>query len=492
MRRGASLSIALAVAGCAEGASQTTLVVRAPIPVSGPSPAVGILAGADVAPILTERTPINLVRVLEMAGETPNIVRFAKQKVAEADAELHRRQADVILPTVRLVNELEVHEGAIQFQQTASFASTGRRDFLGIRVLKDWNIYADYQELTARARDRDADREQLGSVELTSVQDGAEAYFSLQESQAAVSIAREALARAKEFLGVAAAQERERLGLAVDRLKAESEVAKREEIELAAEETFRVASATLATFLRLDPTVLFFSDESAVRPVTFIPPNTNVDALIQSAYATRPDIREERDRVDARRHMLKGSQIGPFIPHIVAGLFGYGGGGLGFELQGPDTTDPRPRADYYVGVQWELVGAGLADYFHAQSDGAQLGTAVVQEQDKREHVARQIIEAHQAVRSRYLAIEAARRELAATEEAWTIALKRLEEGVGLAVDVLAANEARTTAATHLVNAISLYNKNQFRLLARMGERPDIRQLVEHAGPEPSPTPSAAQ
>jgi outer membrane protein TolC len=442
---------------------------------SGSTPAIGILEGADVSPILRDRAPIGLARVLELAGETPNLVRFAQEKVAEADAELHRRQAEVVLPTVRLVNEFEIHQGASQVQLSDRFASTGRRDFLGLRVLKDWNLYGNYEELTARALDRDAEREQLGSVKLTSVQDGAEGYFDLQQAQAGVAIAREALARAKEFLGVTTALERETLGLTVDRLQAESEVAKRDEMALAAEEHFRVASATLATFLRLDPTILFFSDEAAVHPVTFISPDTNVDVLIKAAYETRPDLREERDRIESRKHQLRGAEIAPFVPHLVVGLYGRDGG-LGFEFRGADFSDPRPRADYYVGLQWELVGGGVADYFHSRADQSQLGTAVVHQQDKSEHVARQIIEAHQAIRSRFLAIEAARREVAATEEAWTIALKRLQQGVGLAVDVLAANEARTVAATRLVDAISLYNKNQFRLLARMGERPDVREF----------------
>ncbi|HZU84842.1 MAG TPA: TolC family protein, partial [Polyangiaceae bacterium] len=214
--------------------------------------------------------------------------------------------------------------------------------------------------------------------------------------------------------------------------------------------------------------------------VTFIAPDSDVDALIASAYKTRPDIREERDRVEARRHELRGAEIAPLLPHLVVGLAG-NGGGLGFELPGADPNDLRPRADYYVGVQWELVGAGLGDHFHARADEARLKTAIVHEQDKSEHVARQIIEAHQAVRSRALAIEAAKREVAATEEAWSIAMKRLEQGVGLAVDVLAANEARAVAATRLVDAISLYNKNQFRLLARMGERPDVRDFGAAAG-----------
>jgi hypothetical protein len=61
-------------------------------------------------------------------------------------------------------------------------------------------------------------------------------------------------------------------------------------------------------------------------------------------------------------------------------------------------------------------------------------------------------------------------------------MKRLEQGVGISFDVLAANEARTTAATRLVDAITHYNKNQFKLLARMGERPDVRDF----GAAPSP------
>jgi outer membrane protein TolC len=479
LRSRAAIAVVAAAAtaigtGCAEP-QRVPLTARAPTPLPGPAPAVGILAGADVTPILRARAPISIGRVLDLAADKPNIVRFAKRKLAESDADLHEREAEALLPTIRILNEFQVHDGPIQVQQSPSFASTGKRDFLGLRVLKDWNIFGAYEELTARSLDRDADRENLGSVQLTSLEDGAEGYFDLQQAQAGVAIAREALARANEFLTVAGALEREKLGLTVDRLQAESEVARRNERSIAAEETFRVASATLATFLRLDPTVLLYSDEAAVHPITFIPPQTDVDVLIKSAYATRPDIREQRDRVQSREHQLSGAAISPFVPHVVLGLAG-NDGGLGFEFPGASLGDPHFRADYYVGLEWEIVGGGVADYFHAQRDKAQLGTAMVAENDRNEHVARQIIEAHQAVRSRWLAIEAARREVAATEEAWTIALQRLRQGLGIAAEVLAANEARTLATTRLVDAISHYNKNQFKLLARMGERPDLRDF----------------
>jgi outer membrane protein TolC len=445
------------------------------------APAVAILGGADVAPILRARAPINLAAVLDLARDKPNLVRFAKARLALSDAELHQRQAEVILPTLQLVDEFEVHRGPMQLLQSSSFASSGRRDFLGLRVIKDWNVLAAYEELSARSLDRDADREHLGSVTLTSVEDGAESYFDLQQAQAEVAIARESLARAKEFLGMTTALEREKVGLTVDRLQAESEVAKRDEMLLAAEEHFRVASATLATFLRLDATILLFSDEDAVRPVTFIPPDTDVDGLIRSAYRTRPDLREERDRVEARKRELTEAQVAPFVPHVVVGLSG-NEGGLGYEFPSANLNDPHGRADYYVGLHWDLVGAGAGDYFRAQANDARLAAAAVHLDDTGEHVARQIIEAHQAIRSRYLAIEAARREVAATAEAWTIALKRLEQGVGISFDVLIANEARTVAATRLVDAITHYNKNQFKLLARMGEKPDLRDFAPTATP----------
>jgi outer membrane protein TolC len=433
---------------------------------------VGILAGADVSPILRYRAPIDLGRTLELSGETPNIVRFAKARAAQAEAEFHEKQATVILPTLHILNELEIHEGAIQLQQTSDFARTGRRDFLGLRVIKDWNLLTNYEDLAAKALERDAQRHDLASVQISSFADGAEAYFSLQQAQADVGIARDALARAKEFLGIASALEREKLGLTVDRLQADAEVARRSEREVAAEESFRDASAALATFLRLDPTVLFYSEDATVTPVTFIPPETSVDQLIASAYETRPDVRAEDERVRARQHETSAAEVGPFVPHLVLGLIGHEGG-LGFEMPGADFSSPKARADYYVGIQWELTGAGLGDYYHAEVEDSLRTAARVHLDDKREHVANEIIQAHQAIRSRFLAIESAKREVAATEEAWTIAKKRLEQGIGLAVDVLAAIEAHTVASTHLVDAITQYNKNQFRLLARLGEKPSL-------------------
>src|SRR5581483_806356 len=111
------------------------------------------------------------------------------------------------------------------------------------------------------------------------------------------------------------------------------------------------------------------------------------------------------------------------------------------------------------------------DLAHARETGARLRAEKVLEDDARERVAADVLEALEVVRSRSAAIDVAGDELRAAEEARRIARKRLEQGTGLAVDVITADEARTRAASHLVAAITSYNAAQYRLLARLGERP---------------------
>jgi outer membrane protein TolC len=435
-------------------------------------PRIAAVSSATPAPILSGQVPIDLPTVLELAGERPNAIRLARERLHEAEAKVEKATAD-FLPTVMLGGLFQQHFGNTQRIEGEFIEVNKQRLFLGGAALLTLDPATDIFNLLAAQQRRQTAEDEIETVSQDRGLAAAEAYFELVGAQAALAIARDQLEHARAFAELARARERRAVGLRVDTLRAEAEVSNGQLAVIAAEERFRVASARLATLLRLDARITLFTAEDRVHPLTFFAADASVDRLIDTALETRPDLRAQEGRVAAADREHDGAVFGPLLPKIFAGsgplLPLAQGGGIGVE--GPNFGDLKEREDYFVGAFFIFSGFGLGDLAEAHRLDAKLRAERVVADDLREQVIREVIESHEAVRSRRAAIDVAEEELRAADESRAITTKRLEQGAGLAVEVLAAEEVRTRAATHLVDAVVGYNKSQYRLLVRIGRRP---------------------
>lgn len=411
---------------------------------------------------------IDLAAVLERAGAAPNAVRLVRERLAEADAVADRAGA-ALLPSLTLGGAGGWHRGTIQDTSGVFLEEVERqRVFLGANgeVTLDLRRVFDWSAAGRRADAAGADEEAV--LQATAI-DAAAAYYDLTGAQGRLAIARDALEHAEAVRGVAAAREARQLGLRLDRVRAEARAADTRQDEIAARELKRVASARLATLLRLDATVLLESAERQIRPVTFVSDEVPIEALIAHALAQRPDLRAQDLRAQAADDEATGATWGPLVPRVSAGVGAPGFFGAGAE--GDNFGSLRDREDYYVIVGWTFEGFGLGDVARARSAAARARAEATQADAVRDRVALEVIEAREASRSARAAIDAARQGLAAADEARDLARARLEQGTGLALDVFQAQADRTRAAMRLVDAVVRYNQAQLRLLQRLGERP---------------------
>ncbi len=464
----AALLVTIAfLVGCADAPTRAPGRSRAPVANAERAPSTAAVASATASSIGTATVPIDLPTVLRLAGEKPNAIRVAQERVAEADAQVDAAFAES-LPSLAVGERLLRHNGIIQ-ETPGQFLETTRQSLFGgvtgeLVLDVGGRVFAFLRE---RQR-RDAATEDLESVTQERILKAAENYFALVGAQAEVAIAQDALAHARGFQELAASRERNKVGLRVDTLRADAQVADARQQVIVAEERARISSIRLATVLRLDATVTLRTAETEVRPITFVSPETPADVLVSSALANHPDLLVADRRVKAADLDDDAAHFGPFIPTFRAGLGGLNGG-LGFD--GPRWGSLRDREDYYAGVELRFTGLGFGEYARAKAASARLRAEKVRADDVRERVIADVLEAREVMRARNAAIEVALDELRAADEARKIAQKRLEQGTGLGIDVLAAEEARTRAATHVAESIVGYNTAQYQLVARIGERP---------------------
>ncbi len=416
--------------------------------------------------------PVDLPTVLELAGERPNVVRLARERLEIAAAQTDRAFASS-LPTIALVGGYFRHTGIIQEVQGPFIEVTKQQVALAASAYLELDLAEGILGWRA-ARDRErASAEDVAAARQDATLSAALGYYDLVGAQATVAIAHDALSAAEGFLDLTRAREANALGLYVDVLRAQAQVAGARQALIAAEEGVRTASARLATLLRLDPTVTLVSAEPELRALTLVDPRAPVAALISQAVEDRPDLRARSAWLEGAAADADAARYAPFLPSLVvstgASPLGGQGGGLGW--QGPNFGNLEDRADVIVALVWSFPGLGLGDWARAREAEGRLRAARIAEDDLRERIVGEVVISHAEVQSRWAAIVVAQDEVRAAAEALAITVRRFEEGTGLAVDVLVAHEARTRAQSHLAATIVAYDQAQYRLLRSLGRQP---------------------
>jgi outer membrane protein TolC len=256
------------------------------------------------------------------------------------------------------------------------------------------------------------------------------------------------LSRDRESLGV---------GLKVDVLRAEAQLAQDEGLRFQAQKEFRDASVKLALALKVDPSVTLFPLEPAVKQLTAIPIATPLDDLLNRAAVQRQEVKELALRVEAAEDQhtaLWWKALGP----KVVGTVEESAIGRSFDLGN--------RQIYGGFIGWTLSPSSIGEI---QAARARVDQTKIQAERVLESVKAEVIQARESVLTAQEQIEAAHRGVQAAEAALTLSQVRLEGGVGLTLEVLEAQQALTTARTALVGAIEQYNKAQADLLRAIGE-----------------------
>lgn len=403
-----------------------------------------------------EKLPIDLATALRLATANNLEVMEARARVQEAGGEKNRALAE-FFPAVSYSFTARKIDGRIQ----ASFGELGDRTFstlnpAGVLSLSVdpgralFDTLAAYKLLDAAAHQE----EQITQQTLLTV---AQQYFDLEQAQARVAIAEQAVAASQELVRLSRDRESLGVGLKVDVLRAEAQLAEDEGFLSQTRKEFRDASVALALTLKLDPSVTLFPLEPAVRQVTVIPSETALDDLLSRALARRPEVKEFMLRTEAaedQRKALWWKALGP----KVTGTVEESAIGRSFDLGN--------RQAYGAFIGWVLSPSSIGEI---QAAEARLDQTKIQADRVLEVVKAEVIQARETVLTAQEQIDAALRGVQAAEASLELSQVRLEGGTGLTLEVLEAQEALTTARTALVSAIEQYNKAQTGLLRATGE-----------------------
>ncbi|MFP6670192.1 MAG: TolC family protein [Pirellulaceae bacterium] len=426
---------------------------------------------ADVATI-----DLDLTGALSLAtGQNPQI-EFAAARYREAYARLEAAYA-LWLPSLRAGVSFNHHDGTLQtagggvidasrssFQQGlgAGAVAAGSPAVPGVSS-QFHSADAVFQPLIAEhsASAHNAARQVTTNDTLLAT---ALAYLDLLRTTQQLRISEETRDNAKKLADLTSSFASAGQGSQADANRARSELI-RHRVELSrAKENRRVASARLAEFLSLDPAVEIVPQEPTIVPIDLVSPEMSAGELLANGLENRPELAELQFLVCEAVYRYRREKYAPMLPSVLLGVSQSSFGG-GF---GSNIDNQRRRFDFDATVYWELRNFGFGERAKRDETRSRYDQVEAQQVGMMDRVAREIVEAHEQVKSRKERIEISKLGIKSATNAYQRDLERIREGEGLPIEALQSIRALDQARREFLRSVVDYNAAQFRLQRALG------------------------
>ncbi len=439
------------------------------------TPAVMPLAPIQLRTINGKRQEIDLPTVLKLAQERNLAVGQAQERANEQRANLASARAE-LLPNLKFDTGIGRTLGNISNiaqipnARATLFLNPARSIFTAKAVDK-----------LAQATEADLQSVMQGTLLTAIVQ-----YYDLLRAQGQIRIAEQAVEAAQRLVTTTKALHEQGLAIRADVLRAQTELADKQQRLLEVQRDYRVASINLATTLNLDPTVTLFPTDREIRQTTGEIGklgNEEIGKLVERALKKRPETASAAQTLSAAQQQRKATVLGQIIP------------GFGVERWfGGFTGD---RSTFYF-VEWNILDQlGLLLGTRRRAEKARVKQAQLRQEQVSDRIEAEVLAARERVLTAEEQIHTAQQAVAQAEETLRVSEERLREVVGVLKDssinvleVLQAQDALNRARRNFVNALVDYNQAEAGLLYALGEI-STRNMVnerkkEVASHEPNP------
>jgi outer membrane protein TolC len=290
------------------------------------------------------------------------------------------------------------------------------------------------------------------------------AYLNLLRTTQQLRISEETRDNAKKLADLTSSFASTGQGSQADANRARSELI-RYRVELSrAKENRRVASARLAEFLSLDPAVEIVPQEPTIVPINLVSLEMPAGELLANGLENRPELAELQFLVCEAVHRYRREKYAPMLPSVLLGVSQSSfGGGLGSNID-----NRRKRFDFDATVYWELRNFGFGERAKRDETRSRYDQVEARQVSMLDRVAREIVEAHEQVKSRKERIDISKLGIKSATNAYQRDLERTREGEGIPIEVLQSIQALDQARSQYLQSIADYNAAQFRLQRALG------------------------
>lgn len=246
-----------------------------------------------------------------------------------------------------------------------------------------------------------------------------------------------------------------------------------------AEEDVIVRTTELSRWLSTDPTVRLRPEPGTPPLIQLIDDRADLESLIQTAIANRPEIVARNADVALYETRLRQERIRPLVPTISVG-FSAGDFGGGSDQAGYRFSRFGGRTDLDILAVWTVRNLGLGNRAVQNKVRSEIGQAEVHRAYITEQVRREVAEALARTKASRQQMEIARRRVETAQKAYHQDLLRTKDRLGSFIEVFSSLNLLTAARQELVQSMVGYSQSQFQLYVALGGMPTSGQGVAGA------------
>ncbi|MEX1041643.1 MAG: TolC family protein [Pirellulaceae bacterium] len=432
--------------------------------------------GGSPSDRVVARYAIDLGEALQLtAGQNPQVI-FARERIQESMAQL--RSAEVMwVPSIRAGANYNKHEGKIQ-DVVGEVIDTSRGSIytgMGAQAVGAGSPAVPGMVMNFHLRDAiflpriagqrlGASQQASKAMDNDTLMETAVAYTNLLEARQIQAVAQETLGNARHLSELTISFADAGQGLAADADRAQTELSVREVEAQRAKEQARVASVRLIRLLSHDQSIELEPQEEVLAPIDLAPSDMDIQNLIATGLASRPELAETRYLVGEAIERLRREQNAPLVPSVLLGLsYGGNGGGLGSQI-----NNFGDRMDFDAAAYWELRNFGLGERAARDEASARLRQARWDQVRVMDQIASDIAESQAQVLARREQIELAKKGITAAQDSYRRNAERITDGQGLPLETLQSIQALDQARRQYIRAVADHNRAQFQLQRALG------------------------
>jgi len=422
-----------------------------------------------------EAVPITLEQAIDLARQNNQSLREARLNLNQAQAQL-QEALGAEFPTLSLQTDFQRSTsatseiGANVAENNFTTTNDGVTTDLNAILQLNYDLYTGGQRSAQIRLAESQVRTQELALEQAAEQlrlDVTDAYYSVQEADSQVEIARAAVADAEQSLRDAQLLEQAGLGTRFDVLQAEVDLANEEQNLTRAISQRRITRRELVETLGLGQQI---EVTAATPPEVAGTWDLSLEESIILAYQNRAELEQQLEQREIAQEnqviALAGirPQVSLFTRYNVRDIIDNSSGG---------GTGAGDGLAIGAQLQWTLYDGGQA---RARARQAEENAAIAENRfdQFRNQIRREVEQAFYNLQANEQNIDTAEIAVEQAEESLRLARLRFQAGVGTQTDVINAQSALTQARGNLLTAIIEYNRSLTALQRSVSNFPDGR------------------
>jgi OMF family outer membrane factor len=404
---------------------------------------------------------IDLPQIVNLVSNKSLDVALAKNQVEQAKGYLLGSFAD-LMPSLRAQQSVERFNGGEIFfgSQPVNLNRTTMRPTLS----------ADYQiqtggkaifNILAYKNEFERTKVDTSRVFQETLLNTASQYFTWLRDISSIAVANQSLSEANTQVDILQSRFEQGFATKLEVLQAQTVCSDKKSLLLKAQNQKDITEITLSANLNLPLLIKIAPEEEKLNPIRFVETDLSLNQFYEIARKERPDVKELDYLIKEAKSRL-GSSIADLFPTV--GLSGYYRG-IGPNL---DSLDRSRQGMYSISVDL-LRNLGLGTMGNIKVSREKIQEAVLKKEKQLKEIEKSLAESYYNVGLYKEQMNVTQQKIKETEEAYRIALARLQNGVGIYLDVAKAQTDLTQARLDYLSAVMSFNNAELKLLYETGQ-----------------------